>query len=122
MFAAFSRARNAYRLYQEAVAQLATLSDEHTRLKAKLDTAHHELNQARQQRDNYRSLAAQQAAKLESLRSTEQILNDAMRHVTPAPQFTEAQLRTLLQLCHPDKHGGKESAVLITQHINQLRK
>jgi len=78
MFAAFSRARNAYRLYQEAVAQLATLS-------------------------------------------TEQMLNDAMRHVSPAPQFTEAQLRTLLQLCHPDKHGGKESAVLITQHINQLR-
>lgn len=42
--------------------------------------------------------------------------------VTEHQQFSETQLRTLIQLCHPDKHGGKASAVEITQHINQLRR
>lgn len=36
-------------------------------------------------------------------------------------QFTEDELRSLLQLVHPDKHGGKESAHRLTQKINQLR-
>lgn len=35
--------------------------------------------------------------------------------------FSEADLKSLLQLVHPDKHGGKESAVRMTQLINQLR-
>lgn len=36
-------------------------------------------------------------------------------------QFTDDELRSLLQLVHPDKHGGKESAVRLTQKINALR-
>lgn len=36
-------------------------------------------------------------------------------------QFTDDELRSLLQLVHPDKHGGKESAVRLTQKINELR-
>lgn len=36
-------------------------------------------------------------------------------------QFTDAELRSILQLVHPDKHGGKASAVAITQKINKLR-
>lgn len=36
--------------------------------------------------------------------------------------FTDDDLRSLLQLVHPDKHGGKASAVRLTQKINQLRK
>lgn len=36
-------------------------------------------------------------------------------------QFSEAELRTLLSLCHPDKHGGKESATRITQKLIALR-
>ena len=36
-------------------------------------------------------------------------------------QFTEEELRTLIGLVHPDRHGGKESAVRMTQKINQLR-
>lgn len=36
-------------------------------------------------------------------------------------QFTQDELRSLLQLVHPDKHGGKASAVTLTQKINQLR-
>lgn len=37
-------------------------------------------------------------------------------------QFTDDELRSLLQLVHPDKHGGKQSAVVLTQKINALRK
>lgn len=36
-------------------------------------------------------------------------------------QFTDEELRSLLQLVHPDKHGGKQSAVTMTQKINALR-
>lgn len=39
----------------------------------------------------------------------------------PSKQFTDDELRSLLQLVHPDKHGGKQSAVNMTQKINQLR-
>jgi hypothetical protein len=37
-------------------------------------------------------------------------------------QFSDADLRKLLQLVHPDKHNGKLSAVMMTQKINALRK
>ena len=40
---------------------------------------------------------------------------------TEVKGFTDAELKSLLQLVHPDKHGGKESAVRMTQLINQLR-
>ena len=36
-------------------------------------------------------------------------------------QFSDDELRSLLQLVHPDKHGGKQSAVTMTQKINALR-
>jgi hypothetical protein len=36
-------------------------------------------------------------------------------------QFTKEEIRVLLQLVHPDKHGGKASAVEITKKLNQLR-
>lgn len=36
-------------------------------------------------------------------------------------QFSEAELRTLLSLCHPDRHGGKESATRITQKLIAMR-
>lgn len=103
--------------YRALVADAATLSDKANQLQAKLTTAHHELNEARRFRDNYRSLSSQQAVELTRMHT--QLQMALMGNM--APQFSETQLRTLLQLCHPDKHGGKESAVLITQHINQLR-
>ena len=36
-------------------------------------------------------------------------------------QFTPDELRTLLSLCHPDRHGGKESATRITQKLIAMR-
>lgn len=35
--------------------------------------------------------------------------------------FNEDQLKTLINLCHPDRHGGKQSAVEITQILLSLR-
>lgn len=46
---------------------------------------------------------------------------EAFLNSAPVPQFTADELKTLLQLCHPDKHGGKESAVRITQKLLELR-
>lgn len=37
-------------------------------------------------------------------------------------QFTEDEIKTLITLCHPDKHGGKDSAHRMTQKLLQLRK
>lgn len=42
--------------------------------------------------------------------------------IAPPAQFTEDEIRTLIQLCHPDKHNGKESAVNITKKLLALRK
>lgn len=36
-------------------------------------------------------------------------------------QFNKEQLTTLIQLCHPDKHGGRESANRMTQLLNDMR-
>lgn len=35
--------------------------------------------------------------------------------------FSQEELDTLLRLCHPDKHNGRESATRITQKILELR-
>lgn len=37
-------------------------------------------------------------------------------------QLTQAEIRQLLQLCHPDKHDGKQLAVDMTHRLLQLRK
>ena len=36
-------------------------------------------------------------------------------------QISKDDLKVLIQLCHPDKHGGKESAVEITKKLLLLR-
>ncbi|WP_415913233.1 hypothetical protein [Neptuniibacter sp. QD37_11] len=35
--------------------------------------------------------------------------------------FTPEELNKLIQLCHPDKHDGKQSAVEMTQKLLSLR-
>lgn len=37
-------------------------------------------------------------------------------------QFNQAEIRTLISLCHPDKHDGKQSATVITQKLLDMRK
>lgn len=41
--------------------------------------------------------------------------------IAPPPQFTQEEIRILIQLCHPDKHNGKESAANITKKLLALR-
>ncbi len=36
-------------------------------------------------------------------------------------QLSKEDLKSLIQLCHPDKHGGKESAVEMTKKLNVIR-
>lgn len=36
-------------------------------------------------------------------------------------QFTDDELKQLIQLCHPDKHGGKASATTMTTKLNAMR-
>lgn len=44
------------------------------------------------------------------------------RQARGSEQFTPEEIKTLITLCHPDKHGGKESAQRITQKLLSLRK
>lgn len=37
-------------------------------------------------------------------------------------QFDRDRLRQLLQLCHPDKHGGSDLAQRVTQWLNQIKR
>ena len=39
-----------------------------------------------------------------------------------ATQLSQDDIRSLIQLVHPDKHEGKESAVRLTQVLLKLRK
>lgn len=108
--------------YRAAVAELATLSDElaySQDIIAAKTRAFDELMEAAQDglRELSRVTTELHTAKME-VAAARQSAASAGRNA----QFTPEQLRTLLQLCHPDKHGGKESAVQITQHINSLRK
>ena len=36
-------------------------------------------------------------------------------------QFTKAEINTLINLCHPDKHSNKPSSVEITKKLLKLR-
>lgn len=37
-------------------------------------------------------------------------------------QLTEDEIKSLLNLCHPDKHDGKTAAVRMTQRLLEMRK
>jgi len=39
-----------------------------------------------------------------------------------APQFSQDDIKVLIQLVHPDKHDGKASAVRLTQVLLAMRK
>lgn len=40
----------------------------------------------------------------------------------PPPPFDKTRLRELLQLCHPDKHGGSELANKVTQWLAEIKR
>ena len=51
----------------------------------------------------------------------EQFLEHGVLRPRLPAQFTAQELKELVQLCHPDKHGGKESAQRLTAKLNALR-
>jgi hypothetical protein len=50
----------------------------------------------------------------------EDFLNNGSIH-PQGIQITQEDIKTLIQLCHPDKHNSKESAVEITKKLLSLR-
>jgi hypothetical protein len=44
-----------------------------------------------------------------------------LRGQSSPPQFSKEELRQLISLCHPDKHGGSERASYLTAKLNALR-
>jgi hypothetical protein len=49
-------------------------------------------------------------------------LQDSQKRSENNTQFTDSEIRTLISLCHPDKHDQKQSAVTITQKLTSMRK
>lgn len=45
----------------------------------------------------------------------------ALKPTTPVEQLSEDDCKRLLMLIHPDKHGGKQAAVEMTQKILAIR-
>lgn len=49
-------------------------------------------------------------------------LNNAVMPDKLPNQFDQDEIRSLIRLCHPDRHAGSASAVRITQKLLMLRK
>ena len=48
-------------------------------------------------------------------------LKNAKLESSQPAQFSQAEIKSLIVLCHPDKHNGKESAVEVTKKLLALR-
>ena len=46
---------------------------------------------------------------------------DAFLYGTQSNQFSQDEIKTLINLCHPDKHQQKKSAVEITQKLLSMK-
>lgn len=91
--------------YQKVVAELATV--------AKVSATNY------RQGMEWRALALEQGVELDRIRNE---LNMSRTAHANREQLPQDLIRSLLVLCHPDKHGGKESAVRATQQLLKLRK
>lgn len=95
---------------------------------SKYDKAIRERNEASLQCLKWQQHASERLSKwnnlierINSLGGEEFLTHAKIGNHSTNTQFTDAELRSLLQLVHPDKHDGKQSAVTLTQKINQLR-
>lgn len=92
------------------IAELVQEKREHRDTKASLDSM-------RTAAHNYRVLWQG-----EQVRRRHELHNFSKYKRPTSTQFNTAEIKTLLSLCHPDRHGGKESAKRITQKLLELRK
>ncbi len=51
----------------------------------------------------------------------EVFLNNAVMPGKVQPQLSAEDIKRLIQLCHPDKHDGKDAAVEMTRKLLSLR-
>lgn len=77
------------------------------------------LKETERDRDGYKHVAHDYYRKWKR-GGGEETIRTVTKTVTTNP-FTRDELTILIQLCHPDKHGGKPSANAMTQKLNQLR-
>lgn len=93
---------------------------------SKYDKTKLDLEYERHQKEFYREAYSRLLYKWNSLvESVNRAGGEAVLKKTkpkPNDQFSEEDIRRLLQLCHPDKHDGKQSAVEMTQKLNRMRK
>jgi len=58
----------------------------------------------------------------EQLKKKQQALDFILEKKGMAECFTGKDIKCLITLCHPDKHGDKKLAHVMTQKLNKLRK
>lgn len=71
----------------------------------------------------WQEVAAQAKANLEAaLEANKQLRHELEKERgRPLTAIDKTRLRQLIQLCHPDKHGGSPLASEVTQWLNKLR-
>lgn len=98
-----------------------------SRLKTKVSKqarqlAHQQLVLTRAHHTNRRILTERDAMRAKFLRAAQYVEQLEHKLEQPiAPTFSPEDLKTLIMLCHPDRHGGKESAHRITQVLLKMR-
>lgn len=51
-----------------------------------------------------------------------EFLNNAVMPDKLPNQFSQDEIRSLIRLCHPDRHGGSDAATKLTQKLLGMRK
>lgn len=120
--------------YEKLSAEISFYRDQSNRLRSELLSMTRERNEfhnkiygrpvglfgSLQQGFDNTGLLAQNAALEQRVAILQAELNGARQG--SAGQFDDKEIKTLISLCHPDKHGGKESAVSITQKLLKMRR
>lgn len=80
-----------------------------------------ELDKTRKELERERARSEYNRRRLEELESGktdrwESLLTE-MRELSECPSFPKGMLRRLIQLCHPDKHGGSTAAIEATKWL-----
>lgn len=89
--------------------------------KKKYEHQQNELARAARINESLRARRDQLHRELDDAHIEIYILHDKLAEKQTSRGFTSEQLRVLIQLCHPDKHGGKTSAVEMTKILNSMR-
>lgn len=73
------------------------------------------------ERNNYRDLAEHWKKQADLWERAYKFGRTIKAEPTPSVSLSQAEIRQLISLCHPDRHGGKQAAVQMTQRLLQMR-